>query len=95
MQIEGVLKKIPEVGSNYLVTLQTINEIDEMVVSVEVKKEWFRGDIRKLDTLTKHITSLIRDEVLVKPIVKLVEMGSLPVPEGKAVRVLDNRKICI
>lgn len=30
--------KIPEVGSNYLITLQTINDIDEMVVSVEVNK---------------------------------------------------------
>jgi phenylacetate-CoA ligase len=91
MQIEGVLMKIPEIGSNYLITLQTINNIDEMVVSVEVKKEWFRGDIHKLDALTKQISALIRDEVLTRPVVKLVEMGSLPKPEGKAVRVLDNR----
>ncbi|MDD4108613.1 MAG: phenylacetate--CoA ligase [Prolixibacteraceae bacterium] len=92
MQIEGVLMKIPEVGSNYLITLQTINDIDEMVVSVEVQKDWFRGDLRRLEGLTRQITSLIRDEVLVKPVVKLVEMGSLPKPEGKAVRVSDNRK---
>ena len=91
MQIEGVLMKIPEVGSNYLITLQTINDIDEMVVSVEVKKEWFKGDTHKLDALTRQITALIRDEVLAKPVVKLVEMGSLPKPEGKAVRVIDNR----
>ncbi|MFA5535233.1 MAG: phenylacetate--CoA ligase, partial [Mariniphaga sp.] len=92
MQIEGILLKIPEVGSNYLINLETINDVDEMVVSVEVKKEWFKGDIHKLDLLTKQITSMIRDEVLAKPIVKLVEMGSLPQQEGKAVRVLDNRK---
>jgi phenylacetate-CoA ligase len=34
----------------------------------------------------------IRDEVLVKPIVKLVEPGSLPKSEGKAVRVNELRK---
>ena len=91
MQIEGVLMKIPEVGSNYLITLETINDIDEMVVSVEVKKEWFRGDIRRLDGLTRQITAQIRDEVLTRPIVKLVEMGSIPKTEGKAVRVIEKR----
>ncbi len=91
MQIEGVLMKIPEVGSDYLITLITLNGTDEMVVEVEVKKEWFKGDIRRLDNLTKMITAQIRDEVLAKPIVKLVEPGYIPKTDGKAVRVVDNR----
>jgi phenylacetate-CoA ligase len=91
MQIEGVLLKIPEVNTNYLINLETINGADEMVVNVEVKKDWFTGDIRKLDRLTKQITAQIRDEVLAKPIVKLVEPGTIPQAEGKAVRVKDNR----
>jgi phenylacetate-CoA ligase len=92
MQIEGVLMKIPEVGSDYLITLETINGNDEMIVEVEVKKDWFNGDISKLDKLTRVITNQIRDEVLTKPIVKLVEPGSLPKSEGKAVRVKDLRQ---
>jgi phenylacetate-CoA ligase len=92
MQIEGVLLKIPEVGSDYMITLETINDSDEMVVEVEVKKDWFNGDIRRLDSLSKQITAQIRDEVLAKPIVKLVEAGSIPKSEGKAVRVADKRK---
>ncbi len=91
MQIEGILMKIPEVGSDYLITLETINGIDEMIVEVEVKKDWFKGDIRRLDSLSKQITLQIRDEVLTKPIVKLVEPGSIPKAEGKAVRVADKR----
>jgi phenylacetate-CoA ligase len=91
MQIEGVLMKIPEVGSDYLITLETMNGVDEMVVEVEVKSNWFQGDIRRLDGLTKMITAQIRDEVLAKPIVKLVEAGSIPKAEGKAVRVADKR----
>ncbi len=91
MQIEGVLLKIPEVNTNYLINLETINGIDEMVVNVEVNKEWFTGDIRKLDLLTKQITTKIRDEVLAKPIVKLVEPGTIPQTDGKAVRVKDKR----
>ena len=57
-----------------------------------MKKDWFNGDLRRLDGLTKQITAQIRDEVLAKPIVKLVEAGSIPKSEGKAVRVADKRK---
>ena len=92
MQIEGVLMKIPEVGADYLITLDTINGSDEMIIEVEVKKDWFNGDITRLDKLSRLITGQIRDEVLVKPIVKLVEPNSLPKPEGKAVRVKELRK---
>ncbi len=94
MQVEGVLMRIPEVGSDYMITLETLNGNDEMIVEVEVKKDWFKGDIRRLDVLTKQITAQIRDEVLTKPIVKLVEQGTLPKSEGKAVRVTDNRINC-
>ena len=92
MQIEGVLMKLPEVGDDYRITLDTINDQDEMIVEVEVKKDWFKGDLTLIDRLQKHITHLIRDEVLVRPIIKLVEPGSLPKAEGKAVRVFDRRK---
>ncbi len=92
MQIEGVLMKIPEVGADYLITLDTINGSDEMIIEVEVKKDWFNGDITRLDKLSRIIGSQVRDEVLVKPIVKLVEPGSLPKSEGKAVRVKELRK---
>ncbi len=93
MQIEGVLLKIPEVGSDYLITLEQRNGADEMIVDVEVKKDWFNGDITRLDHLTRKITQQIRDEVLAKPIVRLVEPGSIPKSEGKAVRVKDNRAL--
>lgn len=92
MQIEGILMKIPEVGTDYLITLETINENDELIVEVEVKREWFSGDLFKLDKLTREIVHKIKDEILVSPSVKLVEPGSLPQSEGKAVRVIDKRK---
>ncbi len=92
MQIEGILMKLPEVGDDYRITLNTIDDQDQMLVEVEVKKEWFRGDVAFLDRLQRHLTHLIRDEVLVSPQIKLVEPGSLPKSEGKAVRVFDRRK---
>jgi len=92
MQIEGVLMKLPEVGDDYRILLDTLDEQDEMIVEVEVKKEWFKGDLAFLDRLQRHITRLVRDEVLVRPLIRLVEPGSIPKSKGKAVRVLDRRK---
>jgi len=42
---------------------------------VEMKNEWFRGDLLFLDKLQKQIARLVRDEVLVNPVVRLVEPG--------------------
>ena len=91
MQLEGVLMKLPEVGDDYRIMLETIEDQDEMIVEVEVKREWFNGDIAFLDRLQKRLAHLIRDEVLVRPLIKLVEPGSIPKAEGKAVRVFDRR----
>lgn len=91
MQIEAILMKIPEVGTNYMISINTINDNDELIIEVEVKPEWFTGDLSTLNRITREITHKIRDEVLVKPIVKLVEHGSIPQSEGKAVRVADKR----
>ena len=92
MQVEGVLMKLPEVGDDYRIVLETIDDQDEMIVEVEVKNEWFRGDLTFLDRLQRQITHLLRDEVLLRPLVRLVEPGSIPKAEGKAVRVIDRRK---
>ena len=36
MQVEKVLVQFPELGSNYLITLETVNNQDEMIVEVEL-----------------------------------------------------------
>ena len=84
MQIEGVLMKLPEVGDDYRIILETIDDQDEMIVEVEVKREWFRGDLAFLDKLQRHITHLIRDEALVRPLIRLVEPGAIPKSEGES-----------
>ncbi|MDA3930240.1 MAG: phenylacetate--CoA ligase [Prolixibacteraceae bacterium] len=91
MQIEGVLMKIPEVGNEYRINLETINKNDEVLVEVELQREEFRDEYDVLSKITKKITHDIRDEILVKPIVKLVEHGTIPKSEGKAVRLFDHR----
>lgn len=93
LQIDTVLMNIPEVGTNYVTILERENFDDRMVVRVEVRPEFFQGDLRQLHNLQKRITESLRSEILVTPKVELVEPDSLPKSEGKAVRVIDKREM--
>jgi len=92
MQVEKVLLGILGVGSNYQIVLDTVDAKDEMRVLVEVSGELWHGEVRELNRLRSRITEELKQEVLVTPLVELVEPGSLPKGEGKAVRVLDKRE---
>jgi len=91
IQIETVLMQFNELGTDYLITLQTSQDNDEMMVEVELE-QLFTDDFGRLDKLTKEITRQLKDEILLTPRVKLVPKGSLPRSEGKSVRVKDLRK---
>ena len=91
IQIETILLQFKELGSDYLITLETAESNDEMTVEVELI-QLFTDDYGRLQSLTREITRQLKDEILVTPRVKLVPKGTLPKPEGKAVRVKDLRK---
>ena len=92
IQIEKILLKYKELGTDYLITLQTENGNDTMTVEVELR-QLFTDDYQRLQTLTRDITRRLKDEILVTPKVKLLPKGSLKTSdEKKAVRVVDLRK---
>ena len=91
MQVEKVLVQYPGLGSNYLITLDTVDDSD--VMTVEVELEGLESDIfPDIQNMTKDIQAALKSEILLKPQVKLVKKGSLPMSEGKAVRVKDLRE---
>ena len=92
IQIEKILMQFKELSTNYLITLTTDGDNDNMTVEVELE-EMFTDDYARLENLTKSITRALKDEILLTPRVKLVAKGTLPVSEGKAVRVVDKRKV--
>ena len=93
IQIETVLMQFPELGNEYLVTLTNEDANDMMTVDVELKE--FHDDYPRLQALTREITRQLKDEILVTPQVRLVPKGTIPVTDGKAVRVKDLRKTLI
>lgn len=92
IQIEKILMTFPELASNYLITLTTDEDNDNMTVEVELE-ELFTDDYRRLQNLANRIQRALKDEILLTPHVKLLPKGSLPVSEGKAVRVVDKRTV--
>lgn len=92
IQIEKILMTFSELANNYLITLTTDDDNDNMTVEVELE-ELFTEDYRRLQELTNRIQRTLKDEILLTPHVKLLPKGTLPVSEGKAVRVVDKRKV--
>ena len=91
MQIEQVIMGFEEVGKNYLIQLENDGFGDILRIKVEIRDEYFVEDMRQLHKVQQKIARALKDEILVTPHVELVESNSLPLSEGKAVRVQDLR----
>ncbi len=89
-QIERVLMSRPQVGRNYVILLEGL---DDLTIKVELAAGAFDGQVEHLVELQKALTEQLRAEIMVRPKVDLVPAGSLPVAEGKARRVIDRRSI--
>ena len=92
IQIEKKLMEIPGVGTNFVILLDRVEYNDSMTVKVEVQKEFFGGNLGQLEALRRRIVEELKSDILITPRVDLVEPDSLPKSEGKAKRVIDNRK---
>ena len=73
-------------------TLTTDDDNDNMLVEVELE-DLFTDVYQRLQALQKRIQRALKDEILLTPHVKLVPKNTLPVSDGKAVRVVDKRKV--
>jgi phenylacetate-CoA ligase len=90
-QIEEVIMRVPEVGTNYQIHVTRDGSLDKLTVKVEIYQKMFTGDLKQLDVLKGKIKDELRASIIINPVVELHEPGSLPVFEGKAQRVVDSR----
>ncbi|MEG1529584.1 MAG: phenylacetate--CoA ligase, partial [Clostridia bacterium] len=93
-QIESVLMNIKEItGSHYQIVVDRVNNLDTMEIKVEIAREFFSDEVKQVEAIKKHIESDLLGNLGVGGKVVLVSPDSLPLSDGKTVRIVDKRKI--
>ncbi len=93
-QIEHALMQIPEVGEHYMIVLDRQESgLDVMTIQVEVKEEAFTGKVNDILNLEKKVSETLKSSLNVTSKVEVANPGTLQRFEGKAKRVIDNRKL--
>jgi len=92
-QIETVLFEIEGVAPHYQIIIDRKGALDETTVNVEVSESMFFDEMKKQSALKETIKKRLASELGISVEVKLVEKKKLERFEGKAKRVIDNRKI--
>jgi len=92
-QVEMVLMQVPGLSPHYQLVVDRIDNLDVLEVQVEVSPEIFSDEIKQLEELEKRIRDEVQSYLGVSVRVRLMEPRSIQRSEGKAVRVIDKRKI--
>ena len=91
-QIESVLIE-QGYQPNYQIVVDRVKNSDVCEVRVEMPSEEFTGELTKLNRMEKGLSDAIKNMLGIKVKVRLVAPRSIERSEGKAKRVIDNRKI--
>ena len=92
-QVEIVLMQVPGLSPHYQLVVDRVDNLDVLEVQVEVSPEIFSDEIKQLEVLERRIRDEVQSYLGVGVKVRLMEPRSIQRSEGKAVRVIDNRKI--
>ncbi|MDR1562164.1 MAG: phenylacetate--CoA ligase [Dysgonamonadaceae bacterium] len=93
-QVESVICELPELEPHYLLVVDRgSNNLDTFEVRVEVKEEYYSDEMGKMLDLRKRIAHRLQSVLGLQPDLKLVEPRSIERSQGKAKRVIDNRKL--
>lgn len=91
-QIETVLLN-EGMTPNYQIIVDRVNNNDTFDINVEMSQEWFSDNLAKVTTKEKQLVQSLKDMLGIHANVHLVEPKSITRSEGKAVRVVDKRKL--
>ena len=79
--------------ANYQIIVDRINNSDTFEIMVEMNPELFSDSLAKIAAAEKKLVEALKSMLGIAAKVKLVAPKSIAHSEGKAVRVIDKRKI--
>ena len=91
-QIETVLLN-HGYAANYQIIVGRVNNTDTLDVQVEMTPEMFTDNLGDVEAKQRELMDGLKAMLGIKAKVSLVAPKTIPRSEGKAVRVIDNRKI--
>ena len=92
-QIESVLLSFGNTAPFYQIVVDRVNNVDTFEVKIELTEEMFSDTMKDISAAERQIKSAIESTLGISPKITLVEPKSIPRVEGKAVRVIDKRKL--
>ena len=92
-QVEAALVDIKEVTPHYMIIVDRVNNLDTLEIQVEIDEKYFTDEIRGLESLTAKIAHTINQALGLNAKIRIVEPKTLSRSEGKAVHVIDKRKL--
>ena len=92
-QIEAALCEVKEVTPHYMMIVDRVNNLDTLEIQVELNNEFYTDEIRGIEAITKKIAHAINQALGINAKIKIVEPQTLVRSEGKAVHVIDKRKL--
>ncbi len=91
-QIETVLLN-KGMTSNYQIIVDRVNNSDTLDINVEMPAELFSDSVSKISNIEKDLVLALKSMIGIAAKVHLVAPKSITRSEGKAVRIIDNRKL--
>ncbi len=91
-QVEHVLLSLG-MEPNYQLVIDRVNNLDIMEIQVEMSDQMFSDTVKDLEKTERKIGEAMHNTLNIQARVRLLEPKSIPRSEGKAKRVIDNRKI--
>lgn len=92
-QIESVLVSVKGVAPFYQLVVDRVHSTDSIDVQVELDEKMFSDTVADFEKIRNEIGEKIKSVVGISAKVTLVGAKTLPRSEGKAKRVIDNRKL--
>jgi phenylacetate-CoA ligase len=90
-QVEAVLLDVEKVEPHYQIVLYREGALDQMEIQIEVTPAFFPDAVKKLQGFQHQVEERLRQELGIRPRVRLVEPKTIPRSPGSASRVIDNR----
>ena len=91
-QIESVLLEMGQTSPHYQLVVDRVGTLDTLEVQVEMTQSMFSDEVKMIENIERKIKNALESTLAISCRVRLVEPKTIARSEGKAKRVIDNRK---